>query len=479
MGELMVFRVLSSLFVTFLLVAPSNTQTQSFQAQEIWRTEIENSADLTINHTSITDMQISPNQDFLLVLRYDDLFVLDLSSGELETRYTLNYPSSAVRWSPSGAQVAILHPGVGIQIVNRTKNTSRLIENQFSALNQLWFVSEAHVIIYQNTDEGLEPTTINITTNTVEGFPFVSDSLYVDQVGIVWSLTDDTHVVRYNTMTSEQQIFNLNQLPLQVSPDNAWGFFHEGLTVITRYHFATGSVIPIDLGYPVEYISLLGWSPDSRYFVVNLGKITVAGTEDIVQVWDVLTMQVMFETGNFSSPVNYMHLEWRDGQVLIPNGINGQPCEITGCETSVLVVDATTGEISHILSGHHKTVNYALWAPGEDRVVTASEDGTIRMWDLTQEADYPGCDPDQALSAGEIIRFTDTQSDITGFDAPGSDTVVDVFSANQDYIIYDGPICVDGTDWYEIYPRLSEDQQHTLISDITRFWTNSDLVRTD
>jgi WD40 repeat protein len=188
----------------------------------------------------------------------------------------------------------------------------------------------------------------------------------------------------------------------------------------------------------------LGWSPDGAYFAS-----TSVVTDEVIIIWDVQNLEPIISIDSIDAPFNYLNLEWQaDGQaILLPNGIRTNPCETHGCNTIVQVMAVPSGDITHILRGHHKTVNYALWAPGEDRVVTASEDGTIRMWDLAQEADYLGCDPDQELSAGEIIRFTDSQTDISGFDAPGSATVVDTFPTYQDYIIYDGPVCVDRTDW--------------------------------
>lgn len=45
--------------------------------------------------------------------------------------------------------------------------------------------------------------------------------------------------------------------------------------------------------------------------------------------------------------------------------------------------DAESGSLRHTLSGHHKAVRTALFLPAGDRVLTASEDGTIRLWDVT------------------------------------------------------------------------------------------------
>lgn len=55
----------------------------------------------------------------------------------------------------------------------------------------------------------------------------------------------------------------------------------------------------------------------------------------------------------------------------------------------VWLYDAGTMEALQLLEGHSKPVEDVAWSPGGERLATASEDGTVRVWHLTEEKRSP------------------------------------------------------------------------------------------
>ena len=63
----------------------------------------------------------------------------------------------------------------------------------------------------------------------------------------------------------------------------------------------------------------------------------------------------------------------------------GRRAETVETSTALRQAFAHRGRTLAILSGHSDQVNYAAWSHDDKRVLTASNDGTVRVWDAATE----------------------------------------------------------------------------------------------
>jgi len=62
---------------------------------------------------------------------------------------------------------------------------------------------------------------------------------------------------------------------------------------------------------------------------------------------------------------------------------NGDRLASASEDGTVRVWNHATGETTHVLKGHHNTVFDVAWRPGGQRLATAGADGTVKIWDST------------------------------------------------------------------------------------------------
>jgi WD40 repeat protein len=173
------------------------------------------------------------------------------------------------------------------------------------------------------------------------------------------------------------RLFNI-ELPVQsieVSPDQKWVVTASKSGQSLRLSRIQNVISePVELDAQTRIIDLnreceVLFSPDSRHLVVW-------GVDDVLRLW------------RLTAPRTAVPLELRGHEQIVRHVTfardNG--CLISGSDDGTIRLwDLNEQEIvSVVLRGHTGPVTALAMAPGLDRLVTGGKDGTIRVWDLWQ-----------------------------------------------------------------------------------------------
>lgn len=64
-------------------------------------------------------------------------------------------------------------------------------------------------------------------------------------------------------------------------------------------------------------------------------------------------------------------------------------CTMASSKTIIKIADVETGKVDLILRGHHDLIHDMHWSEDDNFLVSASADGSCKVWDLTnKETDY-------------------------------------------------------------------------------------------
>lgn len=84
-----------------------------------------------------------------------------------------------------------------------------------------------------------------------------------------------------------------------------------------------------------------------------------------------------------------------------------------GADHAVCLTDLNAGRVVARFTGHAGSVTRVLFCPGGQRALSASHDGTLRLWDLTQPSERPAAPPAPSL-AEEVKRFAGLGGPVVG-----------------------------------------------------------------
>ena len=159
-------------------------------------------------------------------------------------------------------------------------------------------------------------------------------------------------------------------MSLAWSPDGTYVASGGSDGTVQVWEALTGKLLLTYRGHSANVIGL-AWSPDGTY-------IASASNDNTVQVWNAKTgkLRLTYRADAGGSPIG---LAWSpDGKYLVTSVFRQATPPANKCDVEVF--DAMTGKLLLTYRGHSSLAWSVAWSPDGTRIASASEDGTVQIW---------------------------------------------------------------------------------------------------
>lgn len=163
-----------------------------------------------------------------------------------------------------------------------------------------------------------------------------------------------------------------NITDLAITPDGRYAVSGSRDRTVRLWNIETGAEIRT-LGVFEGEVAVVAISPDARYVVAAANRYGKAP----LKLWDVSTGSELLSFG--TRPEHEQYMPSFSSLAFSPDGN-----QIVGADQDVIRIwDRKTGTLIKVLEGHTGRVKSIAVVPGGKQIVSASLDGTVRLWDLT------------------------------------------------------------------------------------------------
>jgi WD40 repeat protein len=169
-------------------------------------------------------------------------------------------------------------------------------------------------------------------------------------------------------------------LAAHTDPVRSASFSPDGRKVVTASYDRTARVW--DSGDGTELVVLRGHTDwvTSALFSPDGQKVVTASRDDTARVWDSSTGKVIAVLKGHTSHLQQASFSSDGTRIVTPSGDPIRLWDPSAKDLAVRVWDSSSGKELAVLRGHTDRAWQASFSPDGKRIVTASEDGTARIW---------------------------------------------------------------------------------------------------
>ena len=291
-------------------------------------------------------------------------------------------PLKSVSWSPDGELIASPGPGGDILISSaETGSIKKVMTGHEESINNLTWTADGNILVSASTD------------NTVRS----------------WDVETGENITVFTG--HDDWVLSVDISPQEnIAASGGWD------STIYLWDVTTGEEIA-EIDSPGGWVRKIKWSPD--------GELFAAGTNNRSYIWNKENTELLYTLGDLRTRIRalaWLH-DVQDGEkfvlgddegnirlhqleeagetnILFEKDIDrqinsleyssaaGSKLAVTGKLNDILLLDPETGDTTKRLQGHGNYVNQASWTPDNNKLVSASQDGTIKIWNTaTGEAE--------------------------------------------------------------------------------------------
>ncbi|KPV52515.1 hypothetical protein SE17_15040, partial [Kouleothrix aurantiaca] len=147
------------------------------------------------------------------------------------------------------------------------------------------------------------------------------------------------------------------------SPDGARFAAGNADGTISLWDATNGQATTTLSGHSRE-VTGLAWRPDSR-------QLLSSSVDGMLRIWDLVDGSAEVIVGKLGERLTWA--AWSPDATQF----------VTSAGKTLYIRDGVTGAISKIIDGHTDNINTSAWSFGGQRILSASDDGTARIWEVT------------------------------------------------------------------------------------------------
>ncbi|PSN07399.1 hypothetical protein C7293_30640 [filamentous cyanobacterium CCT1] len=355
--------------VTIASMAGDERNYQKTSIVRIWDLQTRESKILEEYQGEIFDAKFSPDGNYLLIIPNDGkVRIWNLRTGKVEYLEGHRAGVTSANFSPDSNQVITSSIDRTTRIWNLQTRESKALGGSTNYLVYSAFSPDGNRVVAASYDGIVQISDIKIPEadspskhqDAITSIAFSSDGIQIvttskDNTAQVWNLaTNSLKVLSGHNQTVTNASFNSDGTYLATTSDDR---------TVRVWNLLNGDSISFE-GYDGDATSI-GFSADSSYV------FTSRGYGNINQIWDLETGQ--HHLSEEAAPVRLR----KDASLLLYPTFEGE----------IYLDDYYRDYRSTMLIGHRARITSAELDSGNNQLITASEDGTARIWDLTQIQD--------------------------------------------------------------------------------------------